>query len=209
MKSKFLQNIVILFSLATGIFSLTSFSATAETISNKAADLQIPTNSSLKNTTTSSPQPTVVAQQTTPAISPGTATRGGPSYIGVGGNIGLGGDTALSEGGFSVISKIGLTRNFSLRPSAVIGDNTVFLVPVTVDFPVESVTDTGTQRISVAPYLGAGVAIATGDDTDVGFLLTGGVDVPVSPQFTANAAINVGFIDDTEVGLSLGIGYNF
>jgi hypothetical protein len=42
-----------------------------------------------------------------------------------------------------------------------------------------------------------------------GFLLTGGVDVPLSPQFTATAGVNVGFIDDTEVGLLLGVGYNF
>ncbi|MEB3216198.1 MAG: hypothetical protein VKN72_08185 [Nostocales cyanobacterium 94392] len=144
-----------------------------------------------------------------PTLSPGRQTRGGSSYIGVGGNIGLGGGTTLSEGSFAVNSKIGLTNNFSVRPAALIGDNALFLIPLTLDFPVESVTDTGVQQINVAPYIGAGAAISTGQDSTVGFLISGGVDVPLSPQFTANAGVNVGFIDDTEVGLMLGIGYNF
>ncbi|WP_228059461.1 hypothetical protein [Plectonema radiosum] len=144
-----------------------------------------------------------------PTLSPGRQTRGGSSYIGVGGNIGLGGNTTLSEGSFAVNSKIGLTNNFSVRPSALIGDDALFLIPLTLDFPVESVTDTGVQQINVAPYIGAGAAISTGQDSTVGFLISGGVDVPLSPQFTANAGVNIGFIDDTEVGLMLGIGYNF
>jgi hypothetical protein len=37
----------------------------------------------------------------------------------------------------------------------------------------------------------------------------GGVDVPLSEQFTANAGVNVGFFGKTEVGLRLGVGYNF
>jgi hypothetical protein len=35
------------------------------------------------------------------------------------------------------------------------------------------------------------------------------VDVRVSPEFTATAGVNVGFLDKTDVGLLLGIGYNF
>jgi hypothetical protein len=150
-----------------------------------------------------------VQEQTPSTLSPGRPTRGGSSYIGVGGNIGLGGDTTLSEGAFAVYSKIGLTNNFSFRPAGLFGDNTVVLLPLTVDFPIESVTSSGVQQINVAPYIGAGAVISTGNNDDVGFLLTGGVDVPISSQFTANAGVNVGFIDDTEVGLQLGIGYNF
>ncbi|MHC5728818.1 MAG: fasciclin domain-containing protein, partial [Nostoc sp.] len=57
---------------------------------------------------------------TTPAVEPGRATRGGRSYIGVAGNIGLlGNDRALSDGNFAVISKVGLTRNISVRPSVI------------------------------------------------------------------------------------------
>ncbi|MCJ8282891.1 MAG: hypothetical protein MJK14_24585 [Rivularia sp. ALOHA_DT_140] len=143
-------------------------------------------------------------------FSPGTRTRSGSSYIGAGGFIGFDDDSNFGDGGFAVISKIGISRNFSIRPSAFFEDDAVFLVPVTVDFPVNSVADTGFQRISVAPYLGAGVSINTDDDSDVGFLLTGGVDVPVSRKLTATGGVNIGFSDDnTDVGLLLGVGYNF
>lgn len=137
---------------------------------------------------------------------PGRATRSGSSYIGVGGNIGLTGDTQLGEGSFAVISKIGLTRNLSVRPAALIGDNTVFLVPLTVDFPQENLQIT---QLNVAPYIGGGVAVSTGRDSTVGALISGGVDVPLSPQITATGAVNVSFIDETDVGLLVGVGYNF
>jgi hypothetical protein len=184
-----------------------SVSDTGETTS--ANDLLIDPNTSTvpqDNLSVEQPQPSPqIAQQ----VVPGTPTRSGPSYIGVGGNIGFGGGTTLSEGSFAVFSKIGLTENFSTRPAAFFGGNTLFLVPVTVDFPVQTVTETGEQQISVAPYVGGGAAISTGRDSTVGFLLTGGVDVPISPEFTATAGVNVGFIDETEVGLLLGVGYNF
>ena len=47
------------------------------------------------------------------------------------------------------------------------------------------------------------------DLLNVGFLVTGGFDVPISPQFTATAGVNAGFLDKTNVELLLGIGYNF
>jgi uncharacterized surface protein with fasciclin (FAS1) repeats len=147
--------------------------------------------------------------RTTPAVEPGRATRGGSSYIGVGGNIGLGGDSALSEGNFAVMSKIGLTRTISARPSAVFGDDTVVLIPLTFDFAPRSVDPTGNQRFPVSPYIGAGVAIETSDDADIAFLLTGGVDVPLGNRFTLNGAVNAAFLDETDVGLMLGVGYNF
>lgn len=143
-------------------------------------------------------------------FSPGRRTRSGSSYIGAGGFIGFDDDNAFGDGGFSVLSKIGISRNFSIRPSAFFDDDTVFLIPVTVDFPVNSVADTGLQRLSVAPYFGAGISISTDEDSDVGFLVTGGVDVPVSRKLTATGGVNIGFSDDNaDVGLLLGVGYNF
>ena len=65
-------------------------------------------------------------------------------------------------------------------------------------------------RLNVAPYIGGGAIISTGDDSDVGVLLTGGIDVPINTQFTATAGVNVGFVDDdTDVGVMIGVGYNF
>ncbi|MBW4685103.1 MAG: hypothetical protein KME40_08370 [Komarekiella atlantica HA4396-MV6] len=211
-----------LLGLTTVIVGLSAFPVTAETSTNtvvtspqvtvpganattSSTDLQVDPNAPQNSTLTPQAPAPVVAQE----IVPGTATRSGPSYIGVGGNIGFGGETTLSEGSFAVFSKIGLTNNLSARPAALLGDDQVFLIPLTVDFPVQSVTETTQQQLNVAPYLGAGAAISTGRDSTVGFLLTGGVDVPVSSQFTATAGLNVGFIDETEVGLLLGLGYNF
>lgn len=159
--------------------------------------------------------PTTPSTQTPPSdgnnrpfgdVDPGRATRSGSSYIGVGGNIGIGGDTGIGSGSFSVISKVGLTRNFSARPSVLFGDNTTILLPVTVDFPSQNVE---TTRFNVAPYIGGGAVISTGDDTDIGVLLTGGIDVPITSQFTATAGVNVGLVDETDVGVILGVGYNF
>jgi hypothetical protein len=139
-------------------------------------------------------------------IEPGRETRSGSSYVGVGGNIGLSGDSALGDAAFAVFSKIGLTNSFSARPSAVINDNAVFLLPVTVDFTGDQVTS---EQLMIAPYLGAGVAISTGEDSNVSGLITGGLDVPLSSQFTANTSTNVSFVDNTDVGLQIGVGYNF
>jgi len=151
--------------------------------------------------------------QTTPGgttdVEAGRATRGGSSYVGVAGNIGLGGDSALSESNIAVISKIGLTRNIAARPSAVFGDRTIILVPLTFDFAPRPVNPTGDQQFPVSPYVGAGVAFQTSGDTDLGLLLTGGVDIPLGDRFTLNGAVNAAFVSETDVGLMLGVGYNF
>ncbi|MFN6463977.1 MAG: fasciclin domain-containing protein [Nostoc sp. DedVER02] len=154
--------------------------------------------------------PTGNTDGTTPSVRPGRTTLGGPSYIGVGGNIGLSGnDTALGDTNFSVFSKIGLTRNISVRPSVIFGDDTLFMVPLTLDFTPRATADVGTRTFAIAPYIGAGVAIEANLDTDFGLLLTGGVDVPLGSRFTLNGAVNAAFMDETDVGLQLGLGYNF
>ncbi|BAY92742.1 MULTISPECIES: hypothetical protein [unclassified Tolypothrix] len=183
--------------------------------SELSAQVQTPPTPGKTSTTAADliPQPTQPAAETAAEvaqvdINPGRTTRGGSSYIGVAGNIGLGGDSALSEGGFMVISKIGLTRSISVRPSVAIEDDPVVLVPLTYDFNFRT-ADAFEDTFSVAPYVGAGVAIETSDDPDVGLLLTGGVDVPLNTNFTATAGVNAAFLDDTDVGLMLGVGYNF
>jgi hypothetical protein len=149
-----------------------------------------------------------VAQGT--QIRPGRATRSGPSYIGIGGNLGFGGDSALGDGSFAIISKIGLTNNLSVRPTVLFRDDLAFLVPVTFDFVSQNTVEVSEDFvITAAPYLGAGVIISTGDDGTLGFLISGGVDVPLSRNFTATAGLNVGFVDGAEVGLLVGVGYTF
>ncbi|MEH1818889.1 MAG: fasciclin domain-containing protein [Nostoc sp.] len=146
----------------------------------------------------------------TPDVTVGRATRGGRSYVGVAGNIGLTGDsTALGEGNFAVISKVGLTRNISVRPSVIFGNNTLFLVPVTLDWSPSKAGSVGEETFSISPYVGAGVAIAANNNTDFGLLLTGGVDVPLGSKFTLTGSANAAFVDNTDVGILLGVGYNF
>ncbi|MBP5977344.1 hypothetical protein HW132_32670, partial [Brasilonema sp. CT11] len=158
-------------------------------------------------TLTPAPAPTPRIRNGASELLPVRATR---SYIGIGPNFGFsGGDTALADNAFTIFSKIGITKNFSFRPAAVFSDNAVFLLPVTFDFPVKPVTDLEEEQINFIPYVGAGAAISTSGDSSVGFLLTGGVDVPLSREFTATAGLNVGFLDQTDVGLVLGVGYNF
>jgi hypothetical protein len=177
-------------------------------VATTAAALQSKTtNSAVKNTTSQTPasKETQIAQTD---IDLGRTTRGGSSYVGVAGNIGLGGETAIGSTNFAVISKIGLTRNFAVRPSAIFGDSTAILVPVTYDFPIERGDET-LEPARFSPYLGAGVSINTGDDTGVGVIATGGVDVPLSAQYTATAGLNVSFKEKTDFGVLLGVGYNF
>ncbi|MCC5642299.1 hypothetical protein LC607_04900 [Nostoc sp. CHAB 5824] len=156
--------------------------------------------------TTVQPSTTKVAQSD---IDLGRTTSGGSSYIGVAANIGLsGGDSSLGDGNFAVVSKIGLTNSISVRPSAVFGDNTTVLLPITYDFTFQS-ADAFSEPLAIAPYVGVGAAYKTGDDSQLAFLVSGGIDVPLTPQFTATAAVNAGFFDETDIGLLLGVGYNF
>lgn len=140
-------------------------------------------------------------------ITPGRPTRSGPSYIGVGGNIGFGGDTAMGEGNFTVFSKLGLTSNFSARPGIVIGNDPTILLPLTADFPIAPVSEN--VDFDVAPFVGGGLAISTGSDSLARPLITGGVDVPVADRITLTAQGNVAFFRDTEGSIILGVGYNF
>ncbi|MBF2075801.1 MAG: hypothetical protein IGS50_18865 [Synechococcales cyanobacterium C42_A2020_086] len=140
-------------------------------------------------------------------ISPGRATRSGPSYIGVGGNIGFGGDTAMGEGNFTIYSKIGLTNNFSARPAVVVGNDPTILLPLTADFPIAPVTEA--VDFDVAPFIGGGVAISTGSDSLARPLITGGIDIPVADRVTLTVQGNVAFFRDTEGSVILGVGYNF
>ncbi len=150
-----------------------------------------------------------IPTEPTPSVQPGRATRGGSSYVGVAGNVGLsGGETALGIGNFTVISKIGFTETLSARPTVVIGDDTTVLVPITYDFNLRQ-RDAVAGSVTAAPYVGGGVAIATGSNSDVGPLLTAGVDVPVANQVTATGAVHAGFFDRTSIGIVIGAGYNF
>jgi hypothetical protein len=176
------------------------------TVATSSATL---TSEFIQPTSQTTPQPstTKVAQSD---IDLGRTTRGGSSYLGIAANIGLSGDgnSSLGDGNFAVVSKVGLTNSISVRPSAVFGDNTTILLPITYDFTFKS-ADAFSEPLAIAPYVGVGAAYKTGNDSQFAFLVSGGIDVPLTPQFTATASVNAGFFDQTDVGLLLGVGYNF
>jgi len=176
-----------------------STTATDETVTSTAATTDSnPTGSSAD----------LIAQDSlAQEITPGRATRSGPSYVGVGGNIGFGGDTALGEGNFTIYSKVGLTRNFSARPGIVVGDDPTILLPLTADFPIAPVSED--VDFDVAPFVGGGLAISTGSDSLARPLITGGVNVPIVDRVTLTAQGNLAFFRDTEGSVILGVGYNF
>jgi len=134
------------------------------------------------------------------------STRSGSSYLGVGANFGLTGGSDLGGTSFAIISKLGLTEVISVRPSVLIlSDFATILLPVTYDLaPQQSFGD-----LQFAPYLGGGIAINTGSNSSVGPMLTAGLDVPISSMFTINVAANLAFLRTTDLGILVGIGYNF
>lgn len=178
---------------------------TPGTVRTTAASLQRDTLIGQSSPPPADTTPTTPAP-TTPVISPGRATRSGPSYVAVGGNIGFGGSSALGEGNFVITSKIGLTNRFSARPGLVVGSRPTILLPVTVDFPIQSAI---TDRVRFAPFVGGGLAISTGDGSAVRALAMGGIDIPISDRFTATASANAAFFSKPEIGVILGVGYNF
>ncbi|NJL00197.1 MAG: hypothetical protein HC910_06360 [Spirulinaceae cyanobacterium SM2_1_0] len=131
------------------------------------------------------------------------------SYISLGGNFGFNdGRTELSDTAFAIGSKIGLTPYLSARPMALLGDRVTFLLPLTYDIAVGQ--SDPFRPASFVPYVGGGIILTTNDGNNVGPLVSGGIDVRVSESIVINTGINAGFFrDDTDIGLTVGIGYIF
>ncbi|MEO1093336.1 MAG: outer membrane beta-barrel protein [Cyanobacteria bacterium J06638_28] len=141
---------------------------------------------------------TEVAQVTRPLY------RGAaPFYVGVGGNIGIidSDESSVGDFGFNIISKVSFGPRFSIRPTLGISEDDVNLtIPLTYNFnPIE------VGQFNMYPFAGAGADISD----EVGLLINGGVDIPISRDFTLNGQLNWRTTNDTGLGLSLGVGYNF
>lgn len=176
----------------------TQVSATESTPSTSAAGLMAPS--------TAEATPGTVAQFGVPDpiddVDPGQATVSSSSYIG----LGVGVDFDEADPQLAILSKLGLTNRLSVRPSVVTDFNdATFRIPATLDFPALA----SLGQFGIAPYIGGGLAVGVGDDTDVGPMVTAGVDVPLTSRFTGTAAFNVDFLNDTDFGAYVGIGYNF
>lgn len=145
-----------------------------------------------------------VAQQPEPE----RQVRSNNGYIGIGGSIGLSGDkTALGSGGLAILSKNRITDNLSLHSTTVVfGSRTaVSTYALTFGIPIK---DKSSGQVFVFPFVGGGVIVR--GDFNIDGLVASGVDVPISQDLTATAQLNVGFPDgNTDVGLQIGIGYDF
>ena len=132
------------------------------------------------------------------------------SYLGLGGNIGINGEsTTLGDGAFSILGRTTFTKNISLHTSTIFGDDNVSAFAVTLGIPIYKSSDDRLELLY--PFIGGGIAIEDifgNFDTDG--LLTAGVDVPITERIVTTTRINIGLADDdTDVGLLLGVGYNF
>ncbi|MEL6468256.1 MAG: hypothetical protein AAFQ74_00880 [Cyanobacteria bacterium J06623_4] len=129
--------------------------------------------------------------------------RSSGSYIGIGGNIGLsGGQTALSEGAFSLVNNTQILEYLSIRSSTVFGDDITSAIALTGGYAISN----GQGRTVATPFVGGDISIAG----DVAPLISAGVDVPLGEDFTLTNRLNVSFGDDeTDVGVLVGVGYNF
>ncbi len=129
-----------------------------------------------------------------------------PFYVGLGGNLGIigSGKSAVGDFGFNIISKISFGPRFSIRPMFQFSEGeSNMTLPITYNF--NPLTLGG---FSLYPSAGAGVDFG-GFFDDIGFLLNAGVDVPISRDFTLNSQVNWRVSDDTGLGISFGVGYNF
>lgn len=150
------------------------------------------------------PTPSLITQTGTPPEQLFIPSRVAPiNYIGIGGNFRLTGNTGSS---FTIISKLAVADALSIRPSALLFDDFAnFYIPLTYDLSDRRFAG----DLNIAPYIGGGVAITTGNNSRVGPLLTAGVDIPLTRGFTANVATNLAFVQTTDFGISVGIAYNF
>lgn len=137
-----------------------------------------------------------------------------PNYLGIGGSLGLVEDTYGDFGAFAINSKLKLfsiidggsqgVTELSVRPSMIVGDEVSFAIPATIDFRLSGLNK---KMSAFVPYFGPGFTFSTSDDV-FQFLLSGGLDIPIG-DFTVNSQLNLSFEDDTALGLTLGVGYNF
>jgi hypothetical protein len=131
------------------------------------------------------------------------------SYFAVGGNVGITGDASgLGRGGGGTLGKSGYSENVSLHTAGILIGDSASVAALTYDFPVRA--DTGAVLLS--PFVGAGVIYKDLFNSDFSFgpLFMTGVDVPISYSFILTGRVNVGYLrEETEVGLTLGVGYIF
>jgi hypothetical protein len=107
------------------------------------------------------------------------------------------------------LTKTDLSDALSIRSINAFGrDRTDNTVALTINFPVR----TRSGQVVLVPFVGGGALLSSRynlKDFIVRGLVTGGVDIPLSQRFTATTSVNVGFTDKANIGVQLGVAYNF
>jgi hypothetical protein len=132
------------------------------------------------------------------------------SYIGIGGAIGLNGNTtSLGSGGLTVVSKLRFTDNLSLHDATVLfgREAATSVIILSADFPIRN----SEGRTIVAPFIGGGAQLRYAEGLFLSPAVSGGVDIPMSSNFTGTVRLNAGFPSNrsADVGLIVGAGYTF
>jgi hypothetical protein len=127
-----------------------------------------------------------------------------PAYAGVGMNFGTGGGGALGRISGAVYGKLPFSSYFSVRPAMMFSNQFSFLLPVTYDFNQIRIS----ENIRLFPYAGTGISFNS-DKNNVGWLLSAGVDMPITSNFVGTFGVNVNPLDTFSIGFLLGVAYSF
>lgn len=133
------------------------------------------------------------------------------SYLGIGGTLGLSGDTtSLGTGGFSILTRHVLNDLLSVHGNTVVFGSATSSgsMALTLNLPIR---DASSQEIVISPFLGAGAQVRNDGNLYVNPMVVGGLDVPLSKAFTGTIRLEAGFPNTgkADLGLAVGIGYNF
>jgi hypothetical protein len=147
------------------------------------------------------------AESVPPAENIGYQNNG---YVSIGAGLGLGGNTtALGTGGVAILTKVRFSDNFSLHDATILFGSRppTSMIIVSADFPIRN--EAGQTIIS--PFIGGGAMLRYDGGLSLSPAISGGIDLPVSRNFTGTVRINAGFPANrnADVGILAGVGYNF
>jgi hypothetical protein len=131
-------------------------------------------------------------------------------YLSIGGASGLSGNTtALGTGGVAVLTKVRFSDRLSLHDATILfgGAPPTSMIIVSADFPIRNAAG---QTI-VSPFIGGGAMLRFDRGISISPAISGGIDLPISKNFTGTVRLNAGFPSNrnADVGLLAGVGYNF
>lgn len=81
------------------------------------------------------------------------------------------------------------------------------MIIVSADFPIRN----HTGQTIISPFIGGGAMLRYDRGLSFSPAISGGIDLPISKNFTGTVRINAGFPNnrDADVGILAGVGYNF